>query len=471
MRFFLFFSAFIFFLGFGASAYQISFKSNVTYGKAYLVYYSGSNLVLQDSAVITPSGAAIFKTDKKLPGGIYSIVYGNNRYSSDFLIDTTQSPSIIADTTALSKTTIEGSAENVLFQSYQNYVAKQGKLLNDARKAFDQAKTKKDSTEKEAVYNNLSKELDAFRAKIIQENSSSMMAMLLRAMKDPALPPMAPKTIEDSIANYQFYKKHYWDNISFSDDRIVRTPFFLPKLENYYREVMPQSQPDTIIKDIDYKLLLARTSPEMYKYLLNWFTDEYFNPKYMGQDAIFVHLFQKYHNQGVSKWLSDKQQETIRDRAYMQMANQIGVQAANLQMLTSKKDTVNLYDIEANYTLLLFWDPTCGHCKTELPRIDSMYRASWKAKGVKIFAVLNEAITPLWEDYIKEHNISDWIHVYQPREMAEAEKVAAVPGYRQLFDVTMTPTLLLLDKDKRIIAKKLTFLQMDDLLTVKENIQ
>jgi hypothetical protein len=79
------------------------------------------------------------------------------------------------------------------------------------------------------------------------------------------------------------------------DSRIIRTPFFLNRLEHYYRELLPQA-PDSIIKDLDYKLLLARTSPEMYKFLLNWFTDEYLNPKYMGQDAILVHLFEKYHS-------------------------------------------------------------------------------------------------------------------------------------------------------------------------------
>ena len=44
---------------------------------------------------------------------------------------------------------------------------------------------------------------------------------------------------------------------------------------------------------------------------------------------------------------------------------------------------------------------------------------------------------------------------------------AKQPSYKQLFDVTQTPTLYLLDKDKKIIAKKLTMEQLDDLLDVK----
>src|SRR5207245_2478147 len=76
-------------------------------------------------------------------------------------------------------------------------------------------------------------------------------------------------THEDSLQNYYYYKAHYWDGITFMDERVIRTPFFLPKLEKYYREIVPP-EPDSIIKESDYQLLLARTSPEMYKFLLNW---------------------------------------------------------------------------------------------------------------------------------------------------------------------------------------------------------
>jgi hypothetical protein len=203
-----------------------------------------------------------------------------------------------------------------------------------------------------------------------------MMTLFLKTMKEPEILYRSPKNRKDSVENFNYYKAHYWDGITFMDDRILRTPFFLPKLERYYREVIPQSS-DTIINDIDYKLLLARTCPEMYKFLLNWLTDEYISPKYMGQDAIFVHLFEKYHSKGVSSWLNEKQMETISRRAYMQMSNLIGVKAANIDMVDSTGKKRALYDQPADYMLIIFWDPTCGHCKEELPRIDSIYRASW----------------------------------------------------------------------------------------------
>ena len=188
----------------------------------------------------------------------------------------------------------------------------------------------------------------------------------------------------------------------------------------------------------------------------------------MGQDAIFVHLFEKYHSKGVSSWLNEKQMETISRRAYMQMSNLIGVKAANIDMVDSTGKKRALYDQPADYMLIIFWDPTCGHCKEELPRIDSIYKASWKKHGVKIYAVLSENDKKAdWVNYIIEHNIGDWIHVYETKEMEKNIADAQKPGFRQLFDVIQTPTLLLLDNEKRIIGKKLGWQQLNDLLETK----
>jgi len=286
-------------------------------------------------------------------------------------------------------------------------------------------------------------------------------------MKEPEIIIKNPITRQDTLDNYQYYKHHYWDGITFMDERIIRTPFFLPKLERYYREIMPQA-PDSIIKDLDYKLLLARTCPEMYKFLLNWLTDEYINPKYMGQDAVFVHLFNKYHSKGVTNWLNEKQLETISRRAYFQMSNLLGEKAADLEMIDSTGKAVNLYSLDANFVLVAFWDPTCGHCKEEIPRIDSIYQASWKAKGVKIFAVLSEPDKKNeWVQYTKEKKLFEWTHVYQTKEMEQRTTDAQKPSFRQLYDVIQTPTLYLLDKEKRIIGKKLTWKQFDDLMQAK----
>ncbi|MBL7700890.1 MAG: redoxin domain-containing protein [Ferruginibacter sp.] len=452
--------------------FQVTFKApGYTGGIAYLTYYMGNNFNIADSTAIGNNSVAIFKGSEKLPPGIYAIFFPGKQIRTEFLIGSDQVISVTADTSDLvNKTVVSGSKENILYDQYQKTAASKGRLMNQEKQAYAASTTRADSLLHEKKYNTLLKELNDYREGIIKNQPNSMMAALLNAMKEPPYPTKIPVTRQDSIDNYNEYKNHYWDGISFMDERIVRTPFFPKKVERYYREIIPPD-PDSIIKDVDYKLLLARSAPEMYKFLLNWLTDEYINPKYMGQDAVFVHLFEKYHSKGLSKWLNEKQMEAISRRAYMLMANLVGEKAADLEVLNTEEKPTSLYKLEADYTVIAFWDPNCGHCKEEIPRLDSIYRASWQKHNVKIFAMLTpdgkQDVKPEWLKFINEKNIGDWMHVYKTRAMEDEDYAAQRPGFRQLYDINMTPTIYLLDKEKRIIGKKLTLLQLNDLLEVK----
>jgi thiol-disulfide isomerase/thioredoxin len=452
--------------------YQVTLQApQYKKGIAYLTYYMGANLNIADSAAVSNTGIAVFKGPTKLPGGIYVVVLPGKRLRTDLLIDNEQKITIKVDTTDLAnKTIITGSKANLLYVQYQKVVAQKAKDLEMERKAYLAATTKKDSLLHEGNYNLHNNELNTYRENFVKQQPTSMMAVLLKAMKEPAVAISNPVTKQDSLNNYNYYKQHYWDGVTFMDERVIRTPFFLKKIERYYREVVPQTA-DSIIKDVDYKLLLARSCPEMYKFLLNWLTDEYINPKYMGQDAVFVHLFNKYHSKGLTSWLNEKQMEAISRRAYMLMANLIGEKGANLEMLDSSGKPSPLYDVNADYTVICFWDPNCGHCKEEVPRLDSIYQASWKSHNVKIYAVLTpddkENAKNDWVQFITAHKLTDWVHVYKTKAMEEADFAAQKPSFRQLYDITLTPSLYLLDKDKNIVGKKLTILQLNELLQVK----
>jgi len=191
----------------------------------------------------------------------------------------------------------------------------------------------------------------------------------------------------------------------------------------------------------------------------------------MGQDAVFVHLFDKYHSKGLTPWLNEKQNEIISRRAYMLMSNLIGAKAADLDMLDTAGNPKNLFTVTADYIVVCFWDPNCGHCKEEVPKLDSIYQASWKNHNVKMYGVLTADsktdTKPEWLKYIREHHIDEWVNVYQTKAMEDKAAAEQRPSFRQLYDVTMTPTLFLLDKDKRIIGKRLTWKQLDELLHVK----
>ena len=100
--------------------------------------------------------------------------------------------------------------------------------------------------------------------------------------------------------------------------------------------------------------------------------------------------------------------------------------------------------------------------------MDSIYQAKWKKEGVKLIGVMTDGGKENWLNYIREHNLKGWIHVYQTEETKERIYKANQPGYRQLYDVYQTPMVYLLDKDKNIIAKKLTYLQVNEFMEYKK---
>ena len=440
-----------------------------TNSKVYLGYHYGKVKAVADSLVLDGRSTGEFKGKEKLPEGIYFIVSPKKEILFELLIDQQQHFSIFGDTARMQSSIVfTGSPENKTFLDYTTFMNMHGKELTTLQTKLNQARTKDDSTAFKQKIAMVNEEVNTERESVQNKAPNSLLATLLRALKDPIVPisPNGAKAKFDSTFAYRFYKEHYWDNISFTDNRLIRTPIFEPKLDYYYKNLV-SPEPDSLDREIDHMLLYSRTNKEMFKFLLVYFTQKYINPEYMGQDAVFIHIFEKYINNGQADFFTDKYRKFVDDRAYSIMANLIGQPAANLEMTDTTNRIRTLYEIPANFVLICFWDPTCSHCKETIPKVDSIYRAKWKYEGVQIFGVMVDGGQENWRDFIRAHNLGDWINVYQTSAQHDLIVAAGRPDYRQLYDVYQTPVLYLLDKDKRIIAKKLTYQQVDEVIDLK----
>ena len=435
----------------------------------YLGSYYGKGKTLSDSAWLNDKSEGIFKGNEKLTGGIYFIVSPSKTLIEfELLMDDKQHFSIVADTSKRDNPQIKGSADNDLFMTYSKVSLEKGQKIQHLKASLATAKSTKDSTtiREEAI--KTEKELQAYREKIIKDNPNSLLTTLFHVMKRPEAPEIPIVDGKpDSLYPYRYMKEHYWDGVDFFDDRILRTPFFDPKLEDYFKYyISPEA--DSIIPEIKIMLLSARTGKEMFPYLLIKFTNKYVKPEYMGQDKVFLYLFNDFYSKGDTTYLDAASRKMIFERAYSLMANQLGEPAPPLVLTDTLGKSKSLYDVNSNYTLVIFWDPHCGHCKEQIPRIDSMYEAKWKALGMKVFSVYiyNDNI-PDWKKFINEKKLFDWIHVYQTEEVKEYEAKNNIAGFRQLYDARVTPTIYLLDDKKRIIAKQLAMEQFDEIITAK----
>jgi thiol-disulfide isomerase/thioredoxin len=436
----------------------------------YLGHYFGRQYPIIDSVKLDGNSQGTFKGPKKLHGGIYLIGFPNKSGFFEMLVDKQQKFSVLADTATLRNgAQFVNSNDNDLFVAYQQYMASRGRQIGILQQQIKTA-NKADSTRIIQELTKLDTEITNYREKLIRDNQGSILSTLLITMREPELPARLkqPKTKEDSLDAYTFYKTHYWDGVNFWDGRIAYTTFFEDKLDKYYNQlVVPH--PDSVIREIDHMLGFASVSDEMTRFLLVKFVNRYLNQKYMWEDAVFVHLFEKYFAQKSYPWLSEASRKTITDRAYSLMANIMGTPAADIVLPDSTGAPKSLYEINAPYTIVSFWDPTCGHCKEVLPKLDSFYRAKWKGLGLKMYSIAKETdgTKKDWLQFIRENHIDGWTHVYYSKSDDKDRINAGIPGYSQLYDVLTFPTLYLLDKEKRIVAKKLTYQQIDEVLELK----
>jgi hypothetical protein len=460
--------SFSFLTGFAQDGYEIKvtlkpFKNQYI----YLGHYYGKTLPIIDSVKLDAKSTGVFKGTKKLGGGIYLVGYPDRSGNFEILIDRNQHFSIIADTSGIQNVSFVNSPENVKFKQYQKYMTTNGRAMDSLLALRSEAKGK-DSIRLTAQVEELNKKIRKYRTDIMNASPNSLMSVLMKGMKEPEVPYDAPEAKTDSLFAYHYFKNHYWDGVYFFDDRLARTPFFESRIDKYFEQLVYPSA-DSVIKEMDYMLGYASASEEMQKFLLLKFVNRYLNQKYMWEDAVFVHLYEKYFSQKNYPWLSEKGKKVITDRAYSLMANITGTQAANIELPDTAGKMTQLSDVQSPFTIVAIWDPMCGHCKEVIPHLDSAYHARWKGMGVKFFAMAKETEGKKsdWLKFINEHHLNDWIHVYYSKADEATRVNNGIPGYTQLYDVQSFPTLYLLDKDKRIIAKKITLEQIDDILNLK----
>jgi thiol-disulfide isomerase/thioredoxin len=309
------------------------------------------------------------------------------------------------------------------------------------------------------------------RQAIMKGQPSSMTAYFLNVMQRPdapAIPIVNGKA--DSTYPFYFVKNHFWDNVVFNDNRLIRTPFFEAKLDEYFKNYVSR-EPDSIIEEVQYMLTVAKTGNEIYPFLLFKFTNKYITPEFMGQDKVFLHIYQNFFAKGDTTLLNEASKKSITERAYSMMANQLGLAAPPLVLNDINDKKISLYDISSPYTFVAFWDPTCSHCKVEIPRVDSFYKAIWSKLNVKVLSVnINFKELSAWKTFIKENKLEAWTHAYQTEADLNKEIQQGKPTtIRQLYDVFKTPTFYLLDANKKIIAKNLSIEQFNDFLINTSN--
>jgi thiol-disulfide isomerase/thioredoxin len=403
---------------------------------------------------------AVFQTKDSILGGLYMILCYNKSRNVELLLDNGDKMEVSVDTTELPKNVrFKNSPENSRYMDYQAYLVQYGQKQ---QKLMEELKAAKSEADTQAVRNQskkMSEELTDYRKDYVAKYPNTLLGTLLNTLIIPETPAgvhyLADGKTVDSNYAYYYYRKHYWDNFDFTDNRLMYAPIYEPKLNEYFNKlVLPI--PDTVYAEADAILAKARNSPEIFKYTLYWLAHNAESSKVMGMDEVFVHLVENYYMKGDAFWLDSAGVARYEDRAQKIKPNVLGNIAPdlNLQDIWTLQDTP-LKKVEAPYTLLVFWSPDCGHCIKEIPQIDSLYNKTLKQKGVKVYSVPTEGELTDIQKFVEKYDIKGWVNAVDAQNNS---------GYRSKYDVYSTPKVYLLDKDKKIIGKGLDHSNILDVL-------
>jgi len=440
------------------SSYSIKVKiAGIKDTNCYIAGYygDGDKKYMKDTARADSKGNLVFTKKKLLPGGIYMVVIPSHKYF-EFIVNKEQSFSMETDTIDFIKNMkIKGSSENKLFYDYLKFVSTKQKVADPLLKSLKKT-TEKDSLKmlKEQL-KVVDDEVKKYKLNFIKEHPETFVASVFKASQEQENlpdPPTLPNGKKDSAFVYRYYKSHFFDNIDLTDDRLLRTPVFHNKLKQYITQVVIQ-YPDSINKEADMLIAKTKGNKETFKYVLWFITNWSETCNIMGMDAVFVYLAEKYYATGQAYWVNPTQLQKIVDRAKQVKYTLLGTKVPNLIMPDENGKMQSLYDVNSKYTILYFWDPDCGHCQKETPLLVDYYHKV-KDKGVEVYSVGSVIETKEWKKYIKAHQL-DWINVTDTVNKNNA---------KYIFDIYSTPVIYLLDADKKVLAKRLSFEQLQEFL-------
>ena len=341
--------------------------------------------------------------------------------------------------------TVKGSQENQVFMQLQKYGIEKQQQITKLREALETHKNNADSaTLLEEQIQTINDELIAFRKKLIKENPNLFVSRVIQASEVTEIPETIGANTDDaSKAKYQYYKTHFLDYIDLTDPRMLKTPIFHTKLMEYFDKVVVQ-QPDSVFAAAKEVLDKAQANEDMFRYILTNLASKYESSNVMGMEGVFINLADTYYLSGKTPWVDEEVLAKIKEKVDETKPTMIGKQAPPMTLMDTLDRPVSLYSINADYLILFFYDPTCGNCKKKTPILKEAYE-HLKKDGVKVLAVNTITDKDDWKKYIKENKL-DWIN---------AGDVHVRSNFRYDYNLESVPRVFILDKDKKIIARRL----------------
>jgi peroxiredoxin len=417
--------------------------------KVYLLSLYGEKTHITDSTISDTLGNMHFRLSANLAPGLYKVSWGKTGYVNLILNKEDVSFETWANTPSDSLKILR-SKENSLYKllSARSRI-KQSKLellmplvdfypVKDA--FYASAASEFEKTQKDGL---------AFLDSVSASNPGSYAVRMQRVLETPFISASLPTS-----SRMEFLKARFWDQVDFKDTALLRSNVFADKiisyLSVYQNNRLTQKQLEAeFIKAVTIALSAASVCPETYKFMLDY----------------LVGGFDKYHFDEVIQYIADNFQDpfscedaTRKSALQKKLDNfkklSIGKTAPEIGVPDLKGNIISLTSLASEYTLLVFYSTNCPHCTDMMPKLKSWYDKQ-KPRRLEVMAVSVDTSRNEWSSFVKKEKLS-WINVSELKGFggkAEDE-----------YNIYATPTMFLLDRNKKILAKPISWRELEQAL-------
>jgi len=425
-------------------------------GTVFLIgVYTDQNFKM-DSIQMNANGEASFvKKELYKAGYVYVLLPGGTSFP--LLLDKDQIFELSADLKDLIQTmNITGSVDNQLLYENAQYETKHQEKV----KILAHQKDKLDPND-EAI-NGLQAKIDS----LILERMNTLTSIfnkypdnLYVSFKSSGQNPIItyPKTQNgdlDTALQTFLYRTQFWDNVNFSDERLLNTPVIANKLKVYMTQLTAQ-YPDSINASADLLINKVLDFPEYYRYFVNWITLKYEPTKstLMDPESVYVHMITNYFTEERAVWSSKYEVDYLQKKASEMSASLVGKIGPNVEAKDIHGNLKSIAQIKAPYVIVFMFSPDCDHCIQETPKMVEFYKNA-KAEGVEVFGIALDTNPEEWKAFVLKNGMDIFPNVYDPTNKAIYKK----------YYVDITPEIYVLNPERIIIGKNLNVDQIDRII-------
>ena len=281
-----------------------------------------------------------------------------------------------------------------------------------------------------------------------QKNPKSFIARYIRAAQLPIVPELTntPKNPYEDNNQLKFLKSHSLDNVDFNDGEMIYSNLFTNKAIEYLTYYQNNNLPKELlekefIKAVDTLLNKAKVNDLVYQQMTEYLVDGFTK---FGFDNIVNYIIDNYVVKD-DVCLDEEVESSIQKRIGQAKNFKIGSEVPNIILPDTAGNTVDLSKIKSQKLLIIFYASWCPHCQKTIAELIKLYK-NQKQKNIEVLAVSLDENRKDWTNFIKNNKLN-WINVSDLKGWGG--KAA------EEYFIYATPTLFLIDSNKRVVAKPL----------------